>query len=142
MIRVLGTILKYCQGQSSMMVKCQFQKMLSHCVFYYSSVRRLSVNRLTCIKKMYSCFSDGSLFFSHFLFVGQAFTILYLYHFTVCQLVFLTHLSSLSISLFSEAPFGNTVATMLPGRQHPEQLINDNNMVNTETSCFPLDMRM
>lgn len=91
--------------------------------------------------KMHSCFSYGSLFFSYFLSVGQGFTI-FLYYFTALQLDFLTHLSPHFFFLLSDAPFGNTVATMLLALQHSEQLITENNTANTETSCFPLNIYM
>lgn len=39
------------QGQSSIMVKCQFQKMFSNCVFYYCSVRFFLVNQFACIQR-------------------------------------------------------------------------------------------
>lgn len=54
------------QGQSSIMVKCQFQKMFSHCVFYYCSVRFFSVNQFTCIQRCIpaSCMSHYFFLFS------------------------------------------------------------------------------
>lgn len=66
------------QGQSSIVVKCQFQKMFSHCAFYYCSVRFFLVNLFTCIQRYITASQMGPYFFSHFLFVGQAFTILFL----------------------------------------------------------------
>lgn len=88
--------------------------------------------------KMYSWFSYGSLFFLIFSLQVRLLPSSTLYYFTALQLVFLIHFSPHSFFLLSEAPFGNTVVTMLFALQHPEQLITDNNMVNTETACFPL----
>lgn len=128
------------QGQSSIMVKCQFQKMFSHCVFYYCSVRFFQWISSLAFKDAFLLLI-WVIIFSYFLSVGQGFTI-FLYYFTALQLVFLTHLSPHFFFLLLDAPFGNTVATMQLALQHPEQLITENNTANTETSCFPLNIYM
>lgn len=101
------------QGQSSIMVKCQFQKMSSHFAFYYCFVRFFLVNLFTCIQKMYYCFSYGSLFFPHFSLCWSGFYHPLLEFFTAFQLVFLIHSCLPSFYLLLEPLFEYTVITML-----------------------------